>query len=73
MNIMSIHIDETLGVRDIRKLKETLTAMSHVINVELNSSVPHDLMVEYEAHFNMPVIVLNKLSRQGLHSDMQLC
>lgn len=73
MNVMSIYIDETLGDRDIRKLKKALTAMPHVINVELNSSVPHDLMVEYEAHFNMPVIILNKLSRQGLHSDMQSC
>ena len=73
MNIMNIHIDETLSNRDIRKLKNVLIAVPHVINVELNSSVPHDLMVEFEAHNNMPVIILNNLSRQGLHSDMQSC
>lgn len=73
MNVMSIYIDETLADRDIRKLKEALTAIPHIINVELNSSVPHDLMVEYKKNFNLPVIILNKLSRWGLHSDMQSC
>ena len=73
MNIISIHIDETLADRDIRNLKETLTTVPHIVNVELNSSVPHDLVVEYEAHYNMPVIILDKLSRQGLHSDVQYC
>lgn len=73
MNVMCIHIDETLGDQDIRTLKEKLTAIPHVINVELNSSVPHDLMVECEAHYNIPVIILDKLSSAGLHSDMQLC
>lgn len=73
MNIMSIHIDETLDDRDVRNLKKALTIVPHVFNVELNSSVPHDLMVEYEGHHNMPVIILDKLSKQGLHSDIQSC
>jgi len=73
MNIMSIHIDETLDVRDITALKQALTAVPHVLNVECNSFVPHDLMVEYEGHHNVPVTILDKLSKQGLHSDIQAC
>ena len=73
MNIVSIHIDETLADRDIKQLKQTLSAVPHVVNVELNTSVPHDLMVEYEEHHNIPVILLDRLSRQGLHSDIQYC
>ncbi len=73
MNIMSIHIDETLADRDIKKLKFALAAIPHVVNVELNTSVPHHLMVECDEHYNMPVIILEKLFREGLHSDMQLC
>lgn len=73
MNIMSIYIDETLDDRDIKDLKEALTVVPHVLNVRLNSFVPHDLMVEYEEHHNMPVIILDKLSKQGLHPDIQSC
>ena len=73
MNIVSIHIDETLADPDITQLKATLSAVPHVVNVELNTSVPHDLMVEYEEHHNIPVILLDRLSRQGLHSDIQYC
>ena len=73
MNIVSIHIDETLADPDIKQLKETLSAVPHVVNVELNASIPHDLTVEYEEHHNIPVILLDRLSRQGLHSDIQYC
>lgn len=73
MNMMSIHIDETLAGRDIKALKDALTALPYVCNVELSSSMPHDLMVEYEEHHNMPVMILDKLSQQGLHSGIQSC
>lgn len=73
MKMMSIHIDETLADREINKLKRTLAAIPHVVNVELNVSVPHDLMVECEEHYNMPVIILEKLFQEGLHSDVQSC
>ena len=73
MNIMNIHIDETLDIQGIRKLKETLATLPHVINVELNTSLPHDLLVECEGHYNMPAIILDNLIQQGLHVDVQGC
>lgn len=73
MTVMSIHIDETLDERDISKLKETLAVIPHVINVELNTSMPHDLIVECHSHYNMSGVILDKLSRQGLHSEIQAC
>lgn len=73
MSIMSIHINETLENRDIRELKNKLMLMPHVLNIELNVSVPHNLTVEYESHYNIPVTMLNKLSKQGLHTYIQLC
>ena len=73
MNIMSIHIDETLDSENIKALKASLTTVPHVFNVELNSAVPHDLMVEYEGHHNIPVVILGKLAEQGLHTDIQSC
>lgn len=73
MDTMSIYIDETLAKGDINNLKDTLCAIPHVVNVELNPFLPHIVTVDYEEHFNIPVIVLNKLSNQGLHPDIQLC
>lgn len=73
MNIMNIHIDETLDSQGIRKLKETLATLPHVINVELNTSFPHDLLVECEGHCNMPTIILGNLTKQCLHVDVQGC
>ena len=73
MNIVSIHIDETLADRDIEQLKASLSTVPHVLHVQLNSVVPHDLMVEYEAHHNIPMTLLERLSKQGLHSDIQYC
>lgn len=73
MDTMSIYIDETLGSRDISNLKDVLYGIPHIVNVEINPSEPHHVMIEYEAHYNIPVIVLNQLSEQGLHSDVQPC
>ena len=73
MNIMNIHIDEILDSKDIKALKEALTKVPHVHSVVLNSTVPRDLMVEYEKYHNVPVKILDKLSKQGLHSDVQYC
>lgn len=73
MNTVSIHIDETLVDREISKLKASLSDVPHVVNVELGLVAPHDLMVEYEAHHNMPLVILDKLVKQGLHPDIQNC
>ncbi len=73
MNIMSIHIDETLDDRNISRLRQDLFDLPHVFNVEIKSAIPHDLVVEYEEHHYMPVIILDKLAKQGLHTDIQYC
>ena len=73
MNIVCIHIDEKLDDRDIKYIKQELAIVPHVVNVELNPAIPHDLAVEYEEHHNMPVTILDTLSKQGLHMDVQPC
>lgn len=73
MNVINIHIDETLDAGQLDALKEELVHVPHVANVELSPTVPHELMVEYEEHHNIPVRLLNRLSRHGLHPDIQYC
>ena len=73
MNIVNIHIDETLDAGRIEELKKELMRVPHVCNVEMNPAVPHDLMVEYEEHHDMPMTLLSRLSQQGLHTDIEPC
>jgi hypothetical protein len=73
MNVISIHIDETLDAGQLQALREELADVPHVANVEMNPTIPHELMVEYEEHHNVPVRVLDRLSRRGLHPDIQYC
>lgn len=73
MNIICIRIDDTLDAAQIRALMDDLAHVPHVSNVEILASTPHELMVEYEEHHNVPVRLLSRLSRQGLHSDVQYC
>lgn len=73
MTTMNIHIDEKLNGWGIKALKESLNAVPYVFDVELKISEPHVVIVEYEEHHNVPVTVLEKLSNQGLHSDIQAC
>jgi len=73
MNIMNIHIDEALDSQGIKRLKDSLAMLPHVINVELNTYHPHYLLVECEEHCNMPAIILDNLTQQCLHVDVQGC
>lgn len=73
MNIVNIHIDETLDAGRIEELKEELMRVPHVRNVEMNPAIPHDLMVEYEEHHDMPMTLLSRLSAKGLHTDIEAC
>jgi hypothetical protein len=73
MNTICIHIDETLDTDEIEDVKDEIMHVPHVVNVEMNPRVPHDMTVEFEEHHNMPMIILSRLSEHGLHSDVMPC
>ena len=70
MHSIQVYIDEELDSKTLQKLKSMMLGLPHVTNVEINSSTPHDLLVEYEAHHNIPMLVMDKLHHQGLHPDI---
>lgn len=70
MNTVYIHIEEGLSAEQMRDLKEELLHIPHVSNVEMNPRLPHDLMVEYEARHNVPIKILRRIERRGLHPDI---
>ena len=73
MNTINLHIDETLGSRDFGHLREALLATSHVREVCFNPGMPHDMLVEFDEHENVPMHVLEVFKREGLHADIVGC
>ena len=73
MHTINVHIDETLNHLDINGLRMRLFEDPHVRNVELREGMPHDLLVEFEAHHDVPLHVLSMLKAQGLHADIYGC
>ena len=70
MHTIQVYIDEELDQKSLNELRALMVTLPHVINVEMNSSRPHDLLVEYEEHFNIPMLVMDKLHHKGLHPDI---
>jgi len=70
MHSIQVYIDEKLDSKSLSELKQQMLSLPHVTNVEINASQPHDLMVEYEEHFNIPMLVMDKLHHKGLHPDI---
>jgi len=70
MHSIQVYIDEKLDPKSLNELKQQMQSLPHVTNVEVNISQPHDLMVEYEAHYNIPMLVMDKLHHKGLHPDI---
>jgi hypothetical protein len=73
MHSINVHIDENLSTMDINGLRNRLLEDPHVRNVEMRSEMPHDMLVEFDAHHEVPVHVLDMLKAQGLHADIVGC
>lgn len=70
MHSIQLYIDETLDANSLRSLKSQMQALPHIVNVEVNTKQPHDLFVEYEENFNIPMLIIDKLHHEGLHPDI---
>ena len=73
MHTVNFHIDETIGRHEMGALYRQLVSTPHVMHVELHEARPHEVLVEFEAHYNMPMHLLTVLQRQGLHADIVGC
>lgn len=73
MNTINIHIDETIGSSEISGLRQELLSDPHVHNVMFNSDMPHDVVVEFDEHENVPIHLLDVFKEHGLHADIVGC
>lgn len=70
MHSIQVYIDEELDSKALSNLKALMQELPHVTNVEINNARPHDMLVEYEEHYNIPMLVMDKLHHKGLHPDI---
>lgn len=67
MNTIRVYIDEKF---DAQRLNNLLMCVTHVVDVEFGKDDPHELVVEYEEHHNMPIKIIEVLRSEGFHPDI---
>ena len=70
MNTIQIYIDEKLDVEQLKRLKQLLMDISHVVDVEISRNAQHGFTVEYDEYHDMPVLLIETLRGEGLHPDI---
>ena len=70
MNSVQVYIDEMLEAGQLNAIKSLVLGIPHVHNVEVNSAVPHEMMIDFDAHYNIPMSILEKLESRGIHPDI---
>ncbi len=70
MKTITVYLDESLSTHDMLKLKREIMALPHVTDVEHPRHAEHDLTIDYEAHAEMPGMVLKELRSKGFHPDV---
>lgn len=71
MHAIQVYVDETLDTNGLDKVKEALLMIPHVKDVIVTISMPHDVVVEYNAsNQSTPIKIMESLHQQGLHPDI---
>jgi hypothetical protein len=73
MHAISVHIDENVSGNEVNGLRQEMLSAPHVRNVEMRAEQPHDMLVEFDEHHNVPMSVLHILQSHGLHADIVGC
>ncbi len=73
MNTINIHVDETISSDTFSGLRQKLMSDPHVRDVQFNPHTPHDMLVEFDEHENVPMHVLGIFKEHGLHADIGGC
>lgn len=73
MNTVYVYIEDTLDPAHQAKLCQRLAHLPHVHHVELRPQAPHDMLVEFDPHHNVPTELMASLQAAGVHSDITAC
>ena len=70
MNTVQVYIEETLNASRLQDVKNMMMTLPHVHNVALNDKLPHDMLIDFDANYNVPISILEKLESEGIHPDI---
>ncbi|VAX10483.1 hypothetical protein MNBD_GAMMA25-1403 [hydrothermal vent metagenome] len=70
MHAVQVYIEETLNASRLQDVKNIMLTIPHVHNVEFNNKIPHDMLVEFDANHNVPIMIVEKLESEGIHPDI---
>ncbi|MGD8783818.1 MAG: hypothetical protein PVG75_05245 [Thioalkalispiraceae bacterium] len=70
MNSVQLYIEEDLDEKTIANIKSMLMAIEHVVDVEISNKSPHEFVIDFEEHHNMPMRIIESLKEQGYHPDI---
>lgn len=70
MNTIRIYVDENLDTQNVENIDRLLKGMNHVGDVEFGRGDPHELLVEYDDKFDMPIKITEALREKGYHPDI---
>jgi len=70
MHTIYLRIDEELDETGMSTLKEGMTGIRHITDVEIHARTPHDMLVEFEEQYISPMAILRELGRRGVHADI---
>ncbi len=70
MNTVQLYIEDDLNVEQLNSLKQLLLDTPNVTDVEVSSKSPHEFLIEFEAHHNLPMKIIEIIKGQGYHPDI---
>lgn len=65
-----IHVDESLDPARIEGLEHDLGLIDGVVSVCVHARTPHLFVVEYDPHAADSGLLLDRVTRQGLHAEL---
>jgi len=73
MHAISVHIDESVNANEFNGLRKEMLSAPFIRDVQMRTERPHDMLVEFDEHHNVPMSVLDILHSHGLHADIVGC
>ncbi|HKK05464.1 MAG TPA: hypothetical protein VKA50_06405 [Gammaproteobacteria bacterium] len=70
LHSLYIHIEEDQTEASVEAIKGALFQLPHVTNVEMRLDLPHEVLVEFEPHYGVPMNILTVLGKCGLRPDV---
>jgi hypothetical protein len=70
MHTIYLRIDQDIDETSMRSLKEKLSGVHYITDVEINARTPRDMLVEFEEDHITPMGIIRRIGRLGVRADI---